>query len=378
MRRSLKYKILLRKDWIRADGTALLYIRLTSGSKVKYINLNYAIDPKKWDFQKNYPKTGLKNYELICNYIDKTQIKVDKAILNLNIKDKALTFSNFENEFFGNSKDSCFYEFAEQEIQLMKGKIQNCTIRNYNCELTKLKKFRPDILISEIDTDFLSKYESYMRNELDNKTNTVWGSFKRIKKLLNIAKAKGILESNPFDNYKVKKQTTNKQFLTIQELKKVEGLMEKDIPFKFKEVIRYFLFSCYTGLRYQDVLNLKYSDISEDTISIIVHKTKEPLLIPLTNHAKKFIKDGKGLVFDVLTNQKTNEYLKVIMFYAEIDKKISFHCARHTFATISLTIGIPIEVISKILGHSDLKTTQVYAKIVDDLKKSEMSKWDSI
>ncbi len=152
--------------------------------------------------------------------------------------------------------------------------------------------------------------------------------------------------------------------------------------------MRYFLFACYTGLRYQDIKDFRFKDIQINkdkdgndikVISLIQYKTKEEVRIPVIGKAEKLLpKEGlaQQTVFRVLTNQQTNSHLKRIAEASQINRDITFHESRHTFATISLDKGIRIEVVSKLLGHRDLKTTQEYLKVMDRLKIESMKKWE--
>jgi len=152
--------------------------------------------------------------------------------------------------------------------------------------------------------------------------------------------------------------------------------------FKEKEILQYFLFACYTGLRYSDLKTLKTSSINGNMLHIKMHKTGHPVGIPLTRKAFQLLppeaKFDKDLVFHVYCNKVTNRILKQIGQQYSIQKKLTCHVARHTFATVSIILGIPIEVVSKLLGHTNLKTTQVYAKIVDSVKEREMEKWNKL
>ncbi len=169
----------------------------------------------------------------------------------------------------------------------------------------------------------------------------------------------------------------------------LEDLFNKDrLPLGQQNVLRYFLFSCFTGLRYQDINDLRFKDIqiSKDQdgnevkiISIIQHKTKEEVRIPIISQAEELIADDgidQHPVFRVLTNQKTNSHLKCIVKIAELNRDLTFHESRHTFATICLEKSIPVEVVSKLLGHRDIKTTQEYLKVMDRLKIESMRKWE--
>jgi len=188
----------------------------------------------------------------------------------------------------------------------------------------------------------------------------------------------GVIKQNPLKDYKLKKITGNREFLSLQELKILENLLKTELSSRHRNVLKYFLFACYTGLRYQDIKDLRYGNIDQDMIILNMHKTKERVSVPLITKAKKFLGEGfpEQRIFRVNTNQVTNRYLKELVQLTPIKKKISFHCARHTFATVGIELGIPIEYISSILGHKDLKTTQIYTKILDYKKIEMMKKWE--
>jgi integrase len=221
-----------------------------------------------------------------------------------------------------------------------------------------------------------------MRTVLENKTNTVGKTLKKLKALLQIAYRKELIPRIEVSNYKLKYEKTNRTFLTQTEVNKLESLLNKNIADRLKITIKCFLFCCYTGLRYTDLYDLKYSNIIDNSIEIKQHKTNQFLKVPLSKKALIFIDSSKlqtnEKVFNAYTNQKFNDYIKVAALMIGVTKNISFHCARHTFATISLNLGIPLNVVSTFLGHTDLKTTLIYAKLLEKTKESEMSKWDNI
>jgi integrase len=186
----------------------------------------------------------------------------------------------------------------------------------------------------------------------------------------------------------ISKGKGNREYLSVTELEKLELLyVENNMDSRHLNVLRYFLFVCYTGLRYTDIKNLKYSHIKKrflngntiDFIDLKMHKTGFDVSIPIIKKAHNLMPEkivSEKPVFRVLSNQKTNEYLKEIIKIAGIDKNITFHSARHTLATTGLELGMPIEVVSKILGHTEIKMTQIYAKVNDGLKYQEMMKLD--
>ena len=205
---------------------------------------------------------------------------------------------------------------------------------------------------------------------------------KFIKSILNKAVLAGMIKENVFDKIPLGRTDGNREFLTINELESLSELYYKnELKPNKNNVLRYFLFCCYTGLRFSDIKNLRFNDILDNKyLSIKMVKTKEKVTIPLTEKAKYLIPKSSfkmQYVFKVLHDQPTNRYLKDIMKVAEINKSISFHCSRHTFATVSKTLGMEYDVISRILGHTDIKTTKVYTKYEVSHLEKEMEKWNT-
>ena len=168
---------------------------------------------------------------------------------------------------------------------------------------------------------------------------------------------------------------TKTEFLILQQI----SLTRKGLAGKLLPVLDYFIFCCYTGLRYGDLKTLKVSDITNNSIRIDMHKTGIPVSIPIIPAAAKLLNvQPDGSCFHVLTNEYYNRCLKEIAEATGINKNLSSHVARHTFATISLGMGMPLKVISEILGHSTVKTTEIYTNVYDEMKTEEMGKWHSL
>jgi len=376
--------VIIRTNYTKRDGRKPIYLQLVSNkSAVKIYSLGIAIDPNHWNIKKQRisdKSPFAQEYNLkIASFFE----KANKFVFEKNYENKNVDFAEFEECVFGKNKSTlCFFEFCQIEIELRRHTVTPDYTRQCLSELSKLKKFKKNVLVDDIDYKFLQAYEYYMSNKLGNKKNTINKTFKRMKIFFNIAMRKGVIKKNPFQNYKTSTEKTTRLFLTENELSKLYTLYYSGkLAGQLQTTLRYFLFSCYTGLRYLDVYNLMYSNIFNNHILLVIHKTKDQIQIPLISKAKKLIPENLeegDKVFKVYSNQKTNDYLKLIMLYANIDKSISFHSARHTFATISINLGIPISVIAKLLGHSDIKTTQIYAKIIDKTKDIEMLKWEKM
>lgn len=362
-------------------------LRMIFDTKKKDISLKIKItDPTKFDFEKNQLKGGasVAHTNLLIQQI---LHKANKIINDANLAGEKLTAVKFERLFLKpDANDNSFTEFAEDELKLMIGRVDVSYYTHVKSALTKLKEFRDPVLFSDMNYDFLSKFERHMIVKRGNNLNTVTSTLKRIKTLMTIAVKKGKISKNPLSDYKMKSEPTNRTFLTLDELKRLNEIYDgKLLPPYFQNVLQHFLFSCYVGLRYADIHSLTFEQIEKDQgeyyIILDQHKTSERVYIPLKKRAKELIGeiDGKsGLVFRVNTNQVTNRFLKEIMKAAVITKPVSFHTARHTFATLALSLGIDLKTVSSLLGHTDVKTTQIYAKVLLSSKSAAMAKFDNI
>jgi site-specific recombinase XerD len=216
--------------------------------------------------------------------------------------------------------------------------------------------------------------------------NTVMKHIERLRKMIKLAVRMEWLEKDPFTAHKAKFIKVQRGYLTQEELSLIEN---KSFGIERLQQVRdIFIFSCYTGLAYIDAINLKPSDIRKgidgtDWIFTARQKTNMPVQVPILSKASENISKYKdnpraktsGTVFPVISNQKLNSYLKEIADLCNISKNLTFHLARHTFATtVTLTNGVPIESVSKMLGHTDIRTTQIYAKVVEMKISEDMAK----
>jgi integrase len=239
-----------------------------------------------------------------------------------------------------------------------------------------------DIPLSELNFQFITELEVFLRqtvpldpsNPLTN--NGIMKHMERFRKMVTLAVKMEWLPKDPFQKYSLKFHKVDKPFLTTEELRKVENT-ELEIS-KLNLARDLFVFSCYTGIAYVDLMDLKptnfYISIDGDWIKTSRRKTGTPVNVPVLPKAKAIIEkyrdDVRALVkngmFPTLSNQKMNEYLKQVATACQITKPFSFHTARHTFGTtVTLANGVPIETVSKMLGHTKLSTTQIYARVLE-------------
>jgi len=381
-------KILLRSDWKNKDGSKTVNLRITINRKVAYFSLKIKVAQNCWN-EKN--ATVLKRDHQFFqknNLIRKYKVKAESIVYDYTLQGKSLSVSEFKQQFYNNTYGTnSFYEFIESDIKKSAKTLAKETLKGYKSQLNKLKSFKSELNFTDVDFSFIRSYEVEML-QINNR-NTVNKSLTFIKTFINKAIDQNVFKGkNPFDKYSISRVQGKRDYLTINEVEKLENLLFNDqLKANKKRVLKYFLFCCYTGLRYTDIKLLKFKDIQTEyynnkdskIIKIDMHKTKKPVSIPILSFAESLISYPEPFinemtVFNVMSSQPTNRYLKEIAKQAGINKHVSFHVARHTFATNSIEYGIPIEVISQILGHSDLKTTQIYAKVSNKVKFEQMQK----
>lgn len=277
-----------------------------------------------------------------------------------------ISMHQFERVFRGGIKDVIdIFTYIEEDIRQFGNTYAYATIKMYESQSRKLKKFSDNLKFTEITPLFWKQYDSYLIS-LNNNGNTRWKAYRTIKTFINKAIEDGIIKTDPLKGVKVRKPEGNRQYLSQEEVKKLESMYAGFLTKEFKRVLQYFLFSCYTGIRFSDINNLKNSNIFYDNghlfVSLKQLKTNLPVEIPLGSKAQIYLPE-KGEpgepVFHIYGNQNTNRLLKDIMKLAGINKSISFHCARHTFATIALELSGDIAVVSKLCGHTKISTADL-------------------
>ncbi|WP_373297277.1 site-specific integrase [Salinimicrobium marinum] len=265
----------------------------------------------------------------------------------------------------------------------MSGVLKYGTMKNYRTTENYLKEYlkkqhrTSDIYLKQIDYQFTLGFESYLRSLSRLQNNGVMKHMERFKKLMRLAEHLNWIEKNPTVRFKLRFEQVDMVYLSKPELEKVKSaVFEKDVLNINRDI---FVFACYTGLPYADAraLSTNHLQIGKDGKKWIYtrrSKTNTAVRIPLLEEAERILDsfkdhpkiDGTEKLLPVYSNQKTNQYLKEIAKKAKIRKELKFHAARHTFATtVILANRMPIETVSKLLGHTKLSTTQIYARVID-------------
>ncbi|MFA5973806.1 MAG: site-specific integrase [Lentimicrobiaceae bacterium] len=378
-------KFHLRTDRTTSDGLYPIYLYANINGERKHFSLNHAVTLKAWNVKNQEVSTTFINWSTINNDIARYRAKAEKIRISADDQNELVNMYEFEKIFRAGAKDLAdIFSYITEDIKQFGNSYAPDTIKMYESQARKLKRFRDKLPFNEITPFFWKQYDSHLI-KLNNNSNTRWKAFRTIKTFINKAIEDGILKTDPLRSVKVRKPEGNRLFLSQSEVKMLEKLYDGFLTKDLKTVLQYFLFSCYTGIRYSDIKNLKHSNIhfekGNNYVSLRQHKTDKAVLIPIGVKGQKFL-PLRGMpnqkVFNVYCNQATNRLLKDIMTLAKIDKSISFHCARHTLATIALELSHDIASVSKLLGHSKISTTQIYAKVLESSKRNVIGLMDAI
>lgn len=386
-------KIVLRTQKTNKQGLAPLCLRITKDRKTQFIFLNFRIHKDDWNPVKMRVGKGNQNYQYINSFIKQKLADAEARSLELETTDQGVQPQKIKNLILGRSGES-FFKFYERQIQLLEHNKQYAYLDKANAVYSKLKKYmnNRDLMFDDITVHWLKNYEFYLRVTLKNGTNTIHSNLKIIRKLINDAIREEILpdNKNPFKRYQLKWENVPKDYLTEDELLELELMPTK--AGSRKDVHRdMYVFSAYAaGLRISDVLLLKWKNFDGSKITLRTQKTSSDISIHLPGKALEIINKYKmedsaphHFIFPILSNDfdctdkrllfraissataYCNTDLKDFAKELKINKNLHFHTSRHTWATRALTKGMRIEHVSKLLTHASIKTTQIYAKIVN-------------
>jgi integrase len=392
MKNTLSIKVDLQRNKPNSKGEYQIYIFLntTINSKRirKQIFTGYNIIPDLWDSAKGQIKNifgaDIANAEIASMLAKIYKIKA-KLDLENKICDPDLILEIFNNEN-QEIEANDYIAFVKKELQESRKDYSLNYYKDMLMNLEMLKEFcGGKLYFEDITPTFLNKYRYHLEHEKKNKINSIYQKLTTIRKFVNEAIKQNLTKYYAFKDYQLKTEEVEKEYLELHEVEALHKLYKKSgTPEKIKVTLHYFLLSCYTGLRLGDIKRVSRASIINNSIIMKTQKTGTTVRIPLNNAAlsllnfdledlklfERTIKQSKSRITEDLNNA-----LELIGIKS---KRITFHCSRHTFAINSLILGIPLEVVSKILGHSDLTTTQIYAKVVDSLTNREMDKWNNI
>ncbi len=394
MQHSRTFSILF---WINTsrtkNGEAKIYARVTVNQKRVNISLKYDVLVNTWDKNKSRVRGNSEKTRIINYYLDQVYSKLFKCYQELNAEEKLITAHAIKNRFLGiDDKHYSMQNLIDYHNDKMVHKLHKDTMRHYKTSqkyiLLLIKKHyrNSDLYLKDIGYDFIIEFENMLRsyNQGSIANNTVMKHIQRLRKMITMAHHMEWIDRDPFAKFKGKHEKVERGFLTKAELTSIE-----ELPYSIERIQTakdLFIFSCYTGIAYGDVILLTNDNVVHglDGYKWIVTKRQKngnSVKIPLLPKALSLIETYKthpkvirnGTLFPKISNQKLNSYLKEVAELCAINKKITFHMARHTFATtITLSNGVPIETVSKILGHTKITTTQIYAKVIERKVSDDM------
>lgn len=377
------------------SGKAPIFCRITVNGERAEFSVNEKIEPPKWDTSSHRVKGRSELARVTNDHLDIIESKI-KSHYNKCIENSDTASANLLKDLISGKQQRKYYliKVFEENNRLVKmeegSKYVKATVQRYETCLLRLKKFiqkqysAEDIELAKLNLNFIRRFEIYLRTEYKIYDNATMNYLKRLKKVIHFAMALGYIDRDPFMQYKTAYKEVNRGYLTSDELKRIE---EKKFRIKRLDRVRdVFVFVCYTGLSYSDLKLLTPGSISKgiNGKNWIIYERKKTGVrasIPILSKAQAIIDKYKSdpecvadnMLLPVKSNQKLNSYLSEIAELCEIDKHVTMHLGRHTFATtVTLTNGVPLETVSKMLGHSSLKTTQIYSKVVDTKISQDM------
>lgn len=394
MRSTFRILFYLKRNAPKSNGLVPVMCRITVNGKISQFSCKLDVDEKHWDV-KTGRMTGRSVVALEANrMLDKIRVGINKAYQDICYKDNYVTAEKVRNAFLGMgmNHETLLAVFRQHNEDYAKqvGKIKSqrsywkyCTVYNHLSEFIRQRYKVSDIALKELAPAFITDFELFLRTEKNHCTNTIWSYMMPFKRIIYMSINNGWLQRDPFYAYSIIKEETKRGFLSKEEIKMlIEGSFKK----KSYELIRdLFIFCCFTGLSWTDMANLTKENLQTSFDGHLWIKTNRQktgtetslrlLEVPL-RIIRKYegcSEDGKLLPVPCYPNCKNG--IKVIAKKCGIEKNVTWHMSRHSFATtVCLSNDMPIETLSKMLGHRSIRTTQIYAKITAEKVSNDMEK----
>lgn len=390
----LTLRFVIAKNRTRNDGSAPLLCRLTYIEMRKQFATGIFINPKNWDSKRQLTKPPNDENTYINNQLSLIKNKINQAFLLLQVKEEPFDVNDIYNQYAGKTlaKEYGIIEYYQIYLERLKKlvgiEIKQQTWDKFSYIKEDVSDFikdyykKSDMKLRDLDFNFISEFEYYSKTKLEHKQVTINKALQRLKKVVKQSVINGYLAKNPFEEHKPKKVYPKIIFLTQTELDKLENYNFQSEA--FNKVKDSYLFCCYTGLAYREMFELKKDDlITKPDGTIWIFKKREkternfavPLVLPKALEIIEKYSSESEFLLPRITNQFFNRILKEIAGVVEINKNLTHHTARKTFAsTVLLNNNVPMEVVSKLLGHTKITTTQEYYAELMPEKLSEQLK----
>ena len=384
----------LRSNYVNKEGKTSVMLRIyLNNERLSLGSTGIAITASQWDKDKERIK-GRTTDALSTNLqLDNIASGLQAIFRKIEMSDD-LSLERIKSEFLGKKDeiDTLMQLFEKHNTDISKQvgiSVSKATLQKYNVCKRHFSDFldkqykRNDLKLTELTYLIIREFDLYLRTVVGQNSNTATKTMKTFKTITLLGQKMGVLLHDPFMNHRFHLEPVNRGFLTDEEILLIAN---KEIGIPRLELVRdIFIFSCFTGLAYIDVSNLTPDHIvtlgDKQWIMTQRQKTSVETNILLLDIPKAIIDKycdnsaypkRENKLFPILSNQKMNAYLKEIADLCGIKKNLTFHLARHTFATMSLSKGVPMESVSKMLGHTNIKTTQIYARITNKKIEHDM------
>lgn len=389
-RDSFRVLFFLKKTKLLKNGEASVCMRITvNGTRVEN-NIRKSIDPALWSQAKETARGKSRRACDLNTYIEEARIRLYQIFCELEQQNRPVTAHLLQELFFGQEKpkevrtllgtmqehnDQCRALVGTDYALITVRRYESC--RRYLAELIRQRYGKEDLPLAEVNGELVRAFAFYLKTEKGCQQNTVIRYMKCLKKITNLARANDWMAKDPFLGIRFHEKEVVREFLTMDEL---QTIYRKEFPLERLTLVRdVFIFAAFTGLAFIDVQQLAPEHIARDNngnlwIRKPRQKTKNMCNIPLLDIPQEILRKyadhptcrKKGVLLPVPCNQKMNSYLKEIADICMIRKNLTTHCARHSYATsVCLANGVSLENVAKMLGHSNIKMTQHYARVLD-------------
>lgn len=386
----LSYSICLADGFTKQDGTSPIRLRVITNRRKKEVNLNISWPKEYFDKinQRCLPRfVGDKaDFEAVNILIEDAKSRASRIVMRYYANEKVLDLDAFVKEFQDYKSRENLLKFWETKTeQLFEDKIITYeTAKRHRSSRKRLQIFvkSDELVFTELDLEFIQKYDHYLRKTMKYAHNTVCGFHKDLKTYINHAIEMGHQVTNPYIKFSYSYRPGERAVLTQEELASLRSMVGSDLLNETEnEVLKSFLFSCYTGLRISDNRQLHSDMINEGVLTIKTQKGAKfgkEVSVPLPDYAKKLIEGRKGKIFSMYAEKTRNEVLKIIAAKASIHKKLTFHVSRDTFGTLFIELGGDPATLKELMGHTNIAVTMIYVKISQKRKQSLMMNFNNL
>ena len=374
-------RVIQNKQRLTKEGNAPLYITFYLGKEKLMLPCKVSVPAAKFDEKSGLLKGNSKEAKDINLIVSNLKARVNDILVKFRLRNQALTKDIFMREYNNPSDYKTFHDFVKEHMKTYSRRIEMGTFKHHLSCMKKFKAYNELLQFQDLTPDYLTDYLIYMKKELGNTEITAQRNMSTIKIYVTAAYRKGYIEENPFQEFHIKRIKSDVDYLTEEELMQfVQLYYQRTLPEKLQLTLAFFLFMCFTSMHITDARMFCIEQVNNDVLTYYRVKNRnckpEPIKIPMPVPAEKLREEGR-LFRNVQCDQVVNRQLKAIAKELGINKKISAKTGRHTFATIYLRKTKDLSSLQKLLGHSNIRETMIYAHVMDESKREGMQCFNS-